>query len=107
MQIPVAPQPVPSLPHMFSEYVPSGDSKGLLEALIAISPRKSPTPRKSIASRSTKPRKSIKSSTRGKSIGETADEYTQEAGKSTSRKSIRAVDSSGKETQGTGPATSF
>lgn len=74
---------------------------------MATSPRKSPTPRKSIASGSTKPRKSAKTSLKGKSNDETADESIQEMEKqtkpkkSTGRKSTRAVDSSGKQTQGT------
>lgn len=73
---------------------------------MATSPRKSPTPRRSIASGSTKPRKSAKTPLKGKSNDETADESTQEMEKqtkpkkSTGRKSIRAADSSGKQIQG-------
>jgi len=66
---------------------------------MATSPRRSPTPKKAIASGSTKPRKSAKPSTKRKNSGDTADESTQEmekqtkAGKSTSRKSIKVADS--------------
>ncbi|KAF9649739.1 hypothetical protein BDM02DRAFT_3268542 [Thelephora ganbajun] len=91
--------------HRLGTYVPSGDSKGLLEALMATSPRKSPTPRKSTASESTRPRKSVKSSTKGKGGDEMAEESTQETEKqtksreSTSRKSIKVADSSEKVTR--------
>lgn len=92
-------------PVVFSTYVPSGDSKGLLEALKAASPKKSP--KKPTASGSTRPRKSLKHSTKGRSGNETVDESTQEtdtqtkAKKSTSRKSTKAADSSEKVTGGT------
>ena len=78
---------------------------------MATSPRKSPTPRKSIASGSAKPRKSVKASAKDKSNDETADESTQEAEKrpkprkSTSRKSTTAADSSKKQNQGPSPTT--
>ena len=74
---------------------------------MATSPRKSQTPRKSIASGSIKPRKSVKSAMKGKN-NETADESTQEtekqtkAKKSTGRKSIKATDLSEKTAQGAG-----
>jgi hypothetical protein len=100
-------------PSLFSTYVPSGDSQGLLEALMATSPRKSPAPRKSIASGSAKPRKSIKISMKGRSNDETAEEFTQEMEKqtklrkSTGRKSIRVVASSEEQTQGMALAMTF
>ena len=80
---------------------------------MATSPRKSPTLRKSIASGSIKPRKSVKTSMKGKSNDETTDESTQEMEKqtkpkkSTGRKSIKVVDSSEKRTQGMTLTTTF
>ena len=80
---------------------------------MATSPRKSPSPKKSIASGSARPRKSVKSSTKGKSNDQTADESTQEKGeqtkakKSATRKSTKAADSGKKVTQGTTAATTF
>jgi len=80
---------------------------------MATSPRKSPASKKSIASGSTKPRKSVKTSIKSKSNDETADESIQEMEKqtkpkkSTSQGSIRVVDSSKKQTQGTALATTF
>lgn len=80
---------------------------------MATSPRKSPAPRKSIASGSTKPRKSVKTSMKSKINDETADKSTQEMEKqmkpkkSTGQESIRVVDSSKKQTQGTALATTF
>lgn len=97
---------------VFSTYVPSGDSNGLLEALMATSPRKSQTPRPA-ASGSTKQRKSIKSSTKRLSGGEIADDSTQgtekrtKPRKSTSRKSIKGADSGEEITQGAAFATTY
>jgi hypothetical protein len=87
----------------FSTYVPSGDSKGLLEALMATSSRKSPTPRRTVFSRSTNPRKSVKSSVKGNSSNEIGGGFTQETEprtnprKSTSRKPIKIAGSGVKE----------
>lgn len=100
-------------PRVSSTYVPSGDSKGLLEALNATSPRRSPSPRKPITVGSTKPRKSVKTSTKGKSNDEATGERTQEAEKqgkpkrSVSRKSIKVADTGEKETQGMTLAMTF
>lgn len=80
---------------------------------MATSPRKSPTPRKSIASGSNKPRKTAKTSMKGKSNDETADDSTQEmkkqtkSKKSTGRKSVKVAGSSKKETQGVALTTDF
>jgi hypothetical protein len=73
---------------------------------MATSPGKSQTSRKSIASGSVKPRKSVKSATRGRDNDETVYESTQEtekqtkAKKSTGRKSIKAMDPREKTIQG-------
>ena len=97
--------------HVFSTYVPSGDSKGLLEALMATSPRKSPSPKKSVRSGSNRPRKSVKTSLNAASRNETPDKSTRETEKQTKtkkptgRKSIKVVDSSEKLTQSTIPIT--
>ena len=77
-----------------------------MEALIATSPRKSPTPKKSIKAGSTKPRKSVRASTKGENRHETPHESTQETErqlkvkKPTSRKLIKVVDFGEKGTQG-------
>ena len=78
---------------------------------MATSPRKSPTPKRSIGSGSTRPRKSVSSSTKGKSRIETPDKSTRETEKqtktkkSTDRKSIKVVDPGGNTTQGAMPVT--
>jgi len=80
---------------------------------MATSPRKSPTPKRPIESGPTKPRISVKPSTKGKSGDETQDESTQEtekrtkAKKSASRKAIKAADSDEGAGQGAMPATTF
>lgn len=80
---------------------------------MATSPSESSTSKKSIASGSTKPRKSVKSSTKAKSNDETADESTQEAEqqvkakKSIGRKLTKAVDSGEKSSQGETFATTL
>lgn len=85
-----------------SKYVPSGDSRGLLEALMATSPRKSPALRRHMTLGSTKRGKPIKL-TKGNSNDEIVDGSTQETEKrtklrkSTSRKPIKVTDASEKE----------
>ena len=100
-------------PHMFSTYVPSGDSKDLLAALMATSPRKSPAPRKSIASGSAKRRKSTKTSMNDNTSNGAADDPTHDmekqtkAKKSKDRKSIKATNSSEEQTQCEGPTATL
>lgn len=96
---------------MCSTYVPSGDNGGLLEALMATSPRKSPTPRRSVAPDPKKRGKPVKKSTRDND--EVVDDSTRESEKPTKlkkptvRKSIRATDTSEEKAQGAGPAVTY
>ena len=78
---------------------------------MATSPRKSPTPKRSLGS--TKPKKSARFPTRGKGNGEGADESSQEteeqtgAKKSISRKPTGVADPGEKEAPGMAPTTTF
>ena len=81
-------------------YVPSGDSRGLLEALIATSPRKTLAPRRLMIPESKKQGKPTKYSTKGDGNDQVVDDSTGEQTKlrkPTSRRSIKAADHSEKE----------
>lgn len=100
--------------HPFSTYVPSGDSKGLLDALLATSPKKSPTRSMSMKPESTKRGKSVKRSTKSNGGNGIVGDSTQETEKQTksrkpaSRKTTKAVDPNEKEvTQGADSTTTY